>query len=49
MELNEAEKILNDNGYELLDEGKIGKALNGGALNSGSIFGTENADYKSNI
>ena len=38
MRLDEAEKILNDNGYELLDEGKLGRALGIGALALCSLF-----------
>jgi hypothetical protein len=43
MRLDEAEKILNDNGYELLDEGKLGRALGIGALALGSLVGNANA------
>lgn len=38
MLLEEAKQILNDNGYELLDEGKLGRALGIGALALGSLF-----------
>lgn len=38
MRLNEAEKILNDNGYELLEEGKLGKALATGVLALSTLF-----------
>lgn len=45
MRLDEAEKILNENGYELLDEGKLGRALGIGALALGSLVGNANADW----
>lgn len=38
MRLDEAKQILNDNGYELLDEGKLGRALGIGALALCSLF-----------
>lgn len=38
MELNEAKVILEENGYEMLEEGKLGRALATGALALGSLF-----------
>ena len=49
MELNEAKKILNDNGYELLDEGKLGRALGIGALALGGLVGNANAIDQNDI
>lgn len=49
MRLDEAEKILNDNGYELLDEGKLGRALGIGALALGSLVGNANAINQDDI
>lgn len=43
MNLREAKQILNENGYELLDEGKFGKALAAGALALGLAAGHANA------
>lgn len=39
MQLSEAQKILNENGYELLEEGTFGKIIGAGALVLGSLFG----------
>ena len=39
MRLDEAKVILEENGYELLEEGKLGRALATGALALGSLFG----------
>lgn len=43
MLLEEAKQIINDNGYELLEEGKLGRALGIGALALGSLVGNANA------
>ena len=43
MLLEEAKNILNKNGYELLDEGKLGRALGIGALALGSLVGNASA------
>ena len=49
MELDEAKVILEENGYELLEEGKLGRALAAGALALGSLFGLANAKVPKNI
>lgn len=38
MRLDEAKVILEENGYELIEEGKLGRALTAGALALGSLF-----------
>lgn len=43
MRLDEAKVILEENGYELLEEGKLGRALGIGALALGSLVGNANA------
>ena len=43
MDLKEAKQILNEKGYELLDEGKLGRALAAGALAFGLAAGHANA------
>ncbi len=43
MDLREAKQILNEKGYELLDEGKFGRALAAGALALGLATGNANA------
>lgn len=45
MKLDEAKVILEENGYELLEEGKLGRALGIGALALGSLVGNANADW----
>lgn len=45
MDLSEAKIILNENGYELLDEGKLGRAIGMGAFALGTLFGNANASY----
>ena len=49
MDLSEAKIILNDNGYELLDEGKLGRAIGMGALALGTLFGNAHADNNYNF
>lgn len=49
MDLNEAKIILNENGYELLDEGKFGRAIGMGALALGSLIGNANAIDQNDI
>lgn len=49
MDLREAKKILNENGYELLEEGKLGRALGIGALALASLFGGANANNFDNL
>lgn len=49
MKLDEAKVILEENGYELLEEGKLGRVLAAGALALGSLFGFANANYKTDI
>lgn len=49
MQLEEAKVILEENGYELLEEGKFGKALAAGALALSSLFGFSNARVPTNI
>jgi len=49
MLLEEAKQILNDNGYELLEEGKLGRALGIGALALGSLVGNANAINQDDI
>lgn len=49
MDLLEAKNILNDNGYELLDEGKFGRALAAGALALGLTAGHANAINQDDI
>lgn len=44
MRLDEAKVILEENGYELLEEGKLGRALGIGALALGNLFGTAHAE-----
>lgn len=44
MDLLEAKQILNNNGYELLDEGKLGRAAGAIALAIGSLVGHANAE-----
>lgn len=46
MKLEKAKVILEENGYELLEEGKLGRALATGALALGSLFGLANATPK---
>ncbi len=43
MTINEAKQILNNNGYELIEESKLGRALGIGALALGSLVGNANA------
>jgi len=43
MDLSEAKIILNENGYELLDEDKLGRAIGMGALALGTLFGNAQA------
>ena len=49
MLLEEAKEILNNNGYELLEEGKLGRALGIGALALGSLVGNANAINQDDI
>ena len=49
MRLNEAKVILEENGYELLEEGKLGRALGIGALALGCLFGVSNATNFDNL
>ena len=49
MRLDEAKVILEENGYELLEEGKLGRALAAGALALGSLFGFSNASVPKSI
>ena len=49
MRLEEAKQILNNNGYELLDEGKLGRVLGIGALALGSFVGNANAINQDDI
>ena len=44
MDLREAKQILNENGYELLDEGKLGRTLGAIGLAIGSLFSHAHAD-----
>ena len=44
MDILEAKQILNNNGYELLDEGKLGRAAGAIALAIGSLVGHANAE-----
>lgn len=45
MTLSEAKRILRKNGYELINEGKIGRALTTGALALGMLAGGAHADW----
>jgi hypothetical protein len=49
MNLREAKQFLNEKGYELLDEGKFGRALAAGALALGLATGNANAFNKDDI
>ena len=49
MRLDEAKVILEENGYELLEEGKLGRALGIGALALGSLVGNANAINQEDI
>ena len=49
MDILEAKQILNNNGYELLEEGKLGRILGAGALALGLAAGNANAINQDDI